>query len=73
MSEKTYNLKVTDMTCDGCVATVKKTLNEIQGVDRVSVDLESGATEVTVTDPSITSDQLIRAIKLAGYNAQLNS
>jgi P-type Cu+ transporter len=62
-------LVVGGMTCASCVARVEKQLNRLPGV-AASVNL---ATETaTVSHPgSITADDLIRAIKQAGYTAAL--
>jgi len=37
----TYNFAVEGMDCEGCVAHVKKTLEGVDGVARVKVDLKS--------------------------------
>jgi len=64
-------LKVSGMTCGGCVATVKKALEAIAGVDEAVVDLQAGTAEVTVGDDDITPDQLVMAVKLAGFDARV--
>jgi Cu+-exporting ATPase len=60
-------LVVAGMTCASCVVRVEKQLNRLPGV-AASVNL---ATETaTVSHPeSITADDLIRAIRQAGYTA----
>lgn len=35
-------IKIKGMTCQHCVAAVTKALSSIEGIDNVSVDLESG-------------------------------
>jgi cation transport ATPase len=42
-----HKYTVTGMTCNGCRASVEKTLNSIENVETVSVDLE--ASEATIT------------------------
>ena len=39
-------IKIKGMTCDNCARTVKRLFSEIEGVEEVKVDLESGWAEV---------------------------
>ncbi|WP_432477861.1 heavy-metal-associated domain-containing protein [Nocardioides sp. GXQ0305] len=65
MSEiQTYT--VTGMTCGHCVASVTEEVQEIPGVQDVSVTLESGS--VTVTSAAPIDDAAVRAaVEEAGY------
>ncbi|MBS41855.1 MAG: cation-transporting ATPase [Nocardioides sp.] len=64
MSTSTYT--VTGMTCQHCVASVTEEVSEIEGVQDVGVDLESGS--LTVTAPSPVDDDAVRAaVEEAGY------
>jgi copper ion binding protein len=57
---------VTGMTCGHCVASVTEEVQEIPGVQEVSVTLESGA--VTVTSAAPIDDAAVRAaVEEAGY------
>jgi copper chaperone CopZ len=54
------------MTCGHCVASVTEEVQEIPGVEEVSVTLESGA--VTVTSAAPIDDAAVRAaVEEAGY------
>ena len=70
MVNNRITLKVTGMTCGGCVAAVKKTLEAIAGVEEAAVDLQSGRAEV-ITRDDISPDQLVMAVKLAGFDARV--
>jgi copper chaperone len=65
MSEsQTYT--VTGMTCGHCVASVSEEVQEIPGVQDVSVVLETGA--VTVTSEEGVDDAAVKAaVEGAGY------
>jgi len=65
MSTATYT--VTGMTCAHCVASVTEEVSEIAGVDRVDVDLETGALSVTSSDP-IDPAAVAAAVTEAGYD-----
>lgn len=57
---------VTGMTCGHCVASVSEEVQEIPGVQDVSVVLETGA--VTVTSEQGVEDAAVKAaVEEAGY------
>ena len=64
---QTERLKVTGMSCGGCVSSVTKALKAVDGVDDVSVSLDAG--EATICyDEHLTSKPILRsAIVAAGY------
>ena len=60
-------LKVDDMSCGHCAATVTKAAEGVSGVEKADIDLAKG--EVTVTgNPDVAA--LIAAIDDAGYPAR---
>ncbi len=66
----TTKLIITGMTCNHCVMNTKKALEAVAGVDSADVTLEPGYAEVT---GSADSEQLVLAVKNAGYDAVLSS
>ncbi|HWC81726.1 MAG TPA: heavy-metal-associated domain-containing protein [Pseudonocardiaceae bacterium] len=57
---------VTGMTCQHCVASVTEEISEIDDVQAVDVDLDSG--RVTVTSAAPVSEEAVRAaVTEAGY------
>lgn len=63
-------LSIEGMTCASCVARVEKALKKVSGVEQANVNL---ATERAWIQPNATvsSQDLIRAIQKAGYDAKL--
>jgi copper chaperone len=61
-------IKVNGMSCGHCVAAVTKALENVPGVETAQVSLENG--EAVVTGEA-NSDELVRAVKEEGYEAQL--
>ena len=57
---------VTGMTCGHCVASVTEEVTEIDGVEKVEVDLATGAVTVTSTEP-LEDDAVRAAVEEAGY------
>ncbi|GAA1353115.1 heavy-metal-associated domain-containing protein [Saccharothrix algeriensis] len=68
MSEPTFEstFTVTGMTCGHCAASVTDEVSRIAGVSAVSVDLPTGAVEVTSTEPVAEAD-VRAAVEEAGY------
>lgn len=58
-------LKVEGMTCQHCVANVRKALEEVEQVQEAVPDLASGL--VTVTGDELDRDALAVVVTKAGY------
>ncbi|MGF0095108.1 heavy metal translocating P-type ATPase [Peptoniphilus sp. SGI.035] len=63
-------LKVEGMSCNHCVATVKKALESVEGVSEANVLLEEKRAEVKL-DKEVSSDELVKAVEEAGYSAKI--
>lgn len=69
MTQSTYMVR--GVTCEHCVRTVTEEVSKIDGVDRVVVDLPTGA--VTVTSKGSVDDTDVRvAVEEAGYELAPN-
>ena len=64
---QTYS--VSGMTCSSCVNTIERTLNEIPGV-KASVNFASETVHI-LAPSDVSAEQIIKAIKSAGYTATL--
>jgi copper chaperone CopZ len=64
---KTEFLKVTGMTCGGCVNSLTRALKSTNGVHGVQVELSTGDTQVQYDENITTPEQLKSAVKNAGY------
>jgi copper ion binding protein len=63
---QTSTYTVTGMTCGHCVASVTEEVQEIPGVERVDVVLDTGAVTVTSAEP--VDDAAVKAaVEEAGY------
>ena len=61
-----YRLSISGMSCAGCVASVEKALNSVEGVDEATVNFAEHTANVK-GDMDIA--EVINAVKLAGYDA----
>ncbi len=68
----TTTYQVEGMTCEHCVRAVTGELLLLPGVQRVDVDLESGAVTVTSDDP-LDRANVAEAVDEAGYTLAADS
>lgn len=61
-------LLVDGMTCSNCETAVKEALNDVEGVQNVSVDLETG--EVDIEHNDVDPLVLETAIEEQGYDVR---
>jgi len=59
-------IKVKGMSCQHCVASVTKALNDIEGISDVKVDLEAGSATYNENSP-VTIEAIKDAISRIGF------
>ncbi|MGQ9790192.1 MAG: heavy metal translocating P-type ATPase, partial [Armatimonadota bacterium] len=64
------HLQIEGMTCAACVARVERALKRVAGVQDAVVNLATESATVLV-DPAVPNEQLLEAIDIAGYGAQV--
>ncbi|WP_101843152.1 copper chaperone CopZ [Halobacillus sp. Marseille-P3879] len=60
-------LEVNGMSCEHCEKSVKNSLNALEGVHGVNVDLTSGKVDVTFDEAYVTKSMMKEAIEAQGY------
>ena len=58
-------LKIEGMSCQHCVGSVKKVLEDISGLSQVTVDLDAG--EATFENDSVGREEIRAAITKIGF------
>lgn len=66
---KTIQLK-TNINCGGCVAKVTPALNEAIGENNWQVDTQNPGKILTVSGTEVNKDEVIKAVKKAGFKAE---
>ncbi len=67
---KSVTLSIPDMSCDGCVKTVREALTRVEGVGRAEVSLQDKRAIVEAEDHVAPAD-LASAVQAAGYTASV--
>ena len=62
-------LRITGMTCNGCVKHVDKALRSVSGVSAVEVSLPEGRAKIVHEDAAPVT-ALVAAVESAGYTAE---
>jgi len=60
------SLPIVGMTCASCVGRVEKALNQVEGVEKATVNLATERADITLVQP-VDQASLVRAIEDAGY------
>lgn len=66
----TITLNIDGMTCGGCVKSVTKVLNDLDGVRSATVSLENKNAQVEFDEGKIQIAQLVEAVDDAGFDAR---
>ncbi|WP_407270639.1 heavy metal translocating P-type ATPase [Radiobacillus sp. PE A8.2] len=69
--EEKTTLAITGMTCAACATRIEKGLNKIDGVVKANVNLANEKANVEFINGQTNLDQLIAAVKKAGYSAKV--
>lgn len=64
---QTATLKISGMTCGGCVRSVERVLSALNGVARTDVSLEQQRAVVDYDAAKVNVEELKRAVEDAGY------
>lgn len=70
-SAQTVTLAIKNMSCGMCPITVKKSLQKVKGVNKVTVSFEQQTATVTYDNKTTSLVALISATTNAGYPATL--
>lgn len=68
---ETITLNIGGMTCGGCVKSVTKVLENLNGVEKADVSLENANAVITFDAGKIQTAALIEAVEDAGFDASL--
>jgi|YelNatPaOPRAMG01_1025707.scaffolds.fasta_scaffold135360_1 mercuric ion binding protein len=73
MMIKTVTLSVPGMTCRVCPITVKKALENVKGVSKVSVNFDAKTATVTFNPNQANVSDLTEATKKSGYPSSIKN
>ncbi|PWW17539.1 copper chaperone [Cytobacillus oceanisediminis] len=63
-------LKVSGMSCGHCVKAVEGSVGKLNGVEKVSVDLDNGQVQVQYDSSTVSLEQIKETIDDQGYDVE---
>ncbi|MGC6246859.1 heavy-metal-associated domain-containing protein [Bisgaard Taxon 45] len=63
-------LNIEGMHCGGCVKTVERVLQALEGVQQVKVSLDKACVDIQYDADAVSIDQLVEQVENAGFDAQ---
>jgi copper chaperone len=63
----TETLSVPDISCGHCKTSIEGAVSEIDGVDKVEVDIDARTVDVAFDDNTVARDAIVGAIEGQGY------
>ncbi len=73
MALVTTRLKSSGMHCSSCSMLIDMTVGELDGIDAVKTDHATGLTVVTYDDGAVNIEDIMSAIRGAGYETELEA
>ncbi|AQS39295.1 copper chaperone [Shewanella psychrophila] len=67
---RSVNLMVPTMDCGMCLITVRKALENLDGVEQAKVDFNDKTAKVIFDDDKVSVERLMQATKEAGYPSE---
>ena len=64
-------LKIGGMSCASCSSRVEKKLNEMDGVDKATVNLATERAHIDYDEAIVVTEKLVEAVNNLGYEAQV--
>jgi copper chaperone CopZ len=68
---KTIKIKCTEMSCAGCKKKITESIENLNGIKEVQVDLDTKIITVTFDETLTSTDKITDAIASAGYESEL--
>lgn len=66
----TVKLKTSGMHCPSCSMLIEMNVGDLEGVESVKSNYQTGETDVTFDADKVTTEKMIGEIKQAGYDAE---
>ena len=64
---QTFQAHAPDIECDGCASSIKRSLGELRGVEKVDVDVAAKNVSVSYDSSEVQDLQIRERLKQAGF------
>lgn len=70
VTQRSVKIKCTEMSCDACKRSITKSINQLQGIKSLDIDLETKIITVIFDDEKTDEQSILNAVIGAGYEAE---
>jgi len=70
-NDKETTISIEGMTCMSCVATIKKEINKIVGIQKIDISLPKQEAKILYVPAKVNIKTIIEKIKKMGYQSEL--
>ncbi len=71
LTEKTIKIKCTEMSCEACKKSITRSINQLQGITKLDIDLETKIITVEIDDSKTDEQSVLNSVIEAGYDAEI--
>ncbi|MDT2827302.1 MAG: copper chaperone CopZ [Enterococcus viikkiensis] len=62
---------INGMSCNHCVAKVEQAINQLDGIDKVKINLKKNNGTVKFDEAQVSADKIAAAVTEAGYETEV--
>jgi copper chaperone CopZ len=71
VTQKSVKIKCTEMSCDACKRSITKSIEQLQGIKKLDINLETKIITVIFDDEKTDEQSILNAVIGAGYEAEI--
>lgn len=71
VTQRSVKIKCTEMSCDACKRSITKSIEQLQGIKKLDINLETKIISVIFDDEKTDEQSILNAVIGAGYEAEI--
>ena len=71
VTQRSVKIKCTEMSCDACKRSITKSIDQLQGIKNLDINLETKIITVIFDDEKTDEQSILNAVIGAGYEAEI--
>ncbi len=71
VTQRSVKIKCTEMSCNSCKRSITKSIEQLQGIKKLDINLETKLITVIFDDEKTDEQSILNAVIGAGYEAEI--
>lgn len=71
VTQRSVKIKCTEMSCNSCKRSITKSIEQLQGIKKLDINLETKIITVIFDDEKTDEQSILNAVIGAGYEAEI--